>query len=277
MSDDNKARDRIAKLLNMTTANGCTEDEAETALRMAAGIAVREGIDLDSCRAKDAPKIKAKMKAHIQAWKPHQTLCAQAAAELFGIECNAYNLGANGFSFVGREELIEMAEDTMFWLFRQVEELYKIALPKGLSKTERGEFRKTFKAACALRVWERSVRLMNQMRRDDKAAQAATGHNALVVQGHFDQLKAEVDEYWDERFAISPEQQARIDAANQREQDRRNALTPAQREREDRQREREAEKAAKRKPRRERSIPMGSGTQHGFDAGDRVQLRKEVR
>lgn len=275
------AHDKISKLLNMTVENGCTEDEQETALRMAAGIAARKGIDMDACRPKDQAKPKAKSKHFAKEWKPHQALAAQAAGELYGVECNVWNLGAGGIMFVGREELIELAEQTMFWLMGQVEHLYKQALPKGLTQSQRAEFRKTFKAACALRTWQRAEALMRQMRRDQATAQAATGQNALVVQGYFDQLKEEQNEFWNERFEITPEQQARIDAQNQAEEDRRNALTPTERAKEDKKKAaeqaREERKAAKRKGRRERQIPMGSGTNLGYEAGNRIQLRKEIK
>ena len=72
-------RDRIRKLLNMTVANGCTEDEQETALRMASAMAIKAGIELDALRAKDAPKIKVKAKVRGDEMKPHQALCAIAA------------------------------------------------------------------------------------------------------------------------------------------------------------------------------------------------------
>ena len=85
--------DRITKLLNMTTANGCTEDEQETALRMASAMAMKAGIELDSLRAKDAPKAKATARSKSQEFKPHQAYAAAAAAELYGIQCNVYDLG----------------------------------------------------------------------------------------------------------------------------------------------------------------------------------------
>ena len=225
---------KIRKLLNMTVENGCTEDEQETALRMAASLAAREGIELSSLAK--APVKKATTKGHWQEFKPHQALAAHAAAVLYGVECNAYSLGAKGIMFVGREELIELAEETMFWLFRQVEELYKSSLPKGLSQRERAEYRKTFKAACAQRTYERALKVM----RDMKTTGGQTGSTALVVTGYFDQLKAEQVAYWAER-----EQQ----------------LTPEQRKL--------WEKKA-----RSRSIPTGRGTRAGYQAGDHVKLRK---
>jgi hypothetical protein len=101
----------------------------------------------------------------------------------------------------------------------------------------------------------------------------------LVVQGYFDQLKKENQAY----FLPTPEQQARYDEADrlrkEREEARRNALTPLERQAEDKALAREQAKAAKRKgPRlRSRSLPVGNGTNAGFAAGDSVKLRQEVR
>lgn len=276
-----KAIDRIRKLLNMTVENGCTEDEQQTAMGMAAAIAAREGItDFQALGAKtaDSPNRKATAKYKHETLKPHQALAAVAAAELFGIECNVYSLGARGIQFVGREELIEMAEHTMFWLFRQIEELYKRSLPKGLNQRERNEFRKTFKAACAQRTLERARQLMREMKHSDNAAQAATGQNALVVTGHFEQLQDEVNTYWSDYF----------DRANKATEERMSRMTPEQRKREEerqeqyrKEREKREKAEARRRakgvgPREGRSIPTGNGTRAGRAAGDEVKLRKEV-
>lgn len=279
MTDAEKARARIAKLLNMTVENGATEDEQENAMRLAAGIAARLGIDVDSCRAKDAPQPKATAKWKPSPLKPYEAMAAEAAAVLYGVECNAHNLGKNGFGFVGREENIELAEATMLWLIRQVELLYKGHLPRGLSKRDRADFRNSFKDACAERVYHRAIALMAKMRTDERAAQEATGQNALVVQGHFDRLRDEINTYWDERFKPTAAQIARAEAAAERERLWREA-NPEAAAKLDKQKEREAAKAArqaaKRKGRPERSLRYGSGTRSGAAAGDQVSLRQEI-
>lgn len=274
-----KMKARIAKLLNMTVENGCTEDEQESAMRMAAGIAARMGISVDSVTpaGATAAQRKAIRKGLSQEFKIHQVLAAQAAAQLYGCDVYTYSGGKGGLFFIGREENVELTEQTMFWLMRQVELLYKQSLPKGMTQSARAEFRKTFKAACAHRVYQRAVQLMREMRTNEAAAQAGTGQNALVVQGYFDQLKRENDDY----FRPSPEVQARYDEMDRKrkeeEEARRAALTPEQREREDRRRQRELEKAMKRKGPRPRTLPIGNGTSAGTAAGDRVKLRNEVQ
>lgn len=275
-----KARDKISKLLNMTVANGCTEDEQETALRMAAAIATREGIELDSIRARDqtAAQRKATDKTLRQEFKVHQVLAAQAAAELYGVKIMTYNHGKGGIYFVGREENIELTEQTMFWLMRQVELLYKQNLERGLTQKARAEFRKTFKAACAYRVYQRAVELMRDMRTNSSEAIRSTGSTALVVQGYFETLRRENDTFL---YGDPDENRRNSERIQQRERDRRNALTVQQREDEDQEYQRQQKKwekqAAKRKGPRERKLPTGSGTQAGLRAGDSVKLRQEIK
>ena len=278
-----KAKAKIAKLLNMTVENGCSEDEQETAMTMAASIATRLGIDLEAQRQSEptAAQRKAMRKAFNQEFKIHQVLAFQAAAELYGCEVYTYSHGKGGLFFVGREENIELAEQTAFWLMRQVELLYKQHLPRGLSQSVRAQYRKTFKAACAHRVYQRAIQLMRDMRMNDRAAQTATGQNALVVQGYFETLRKENAAFWE----LTPEQKARAEERRLQleaaERSRRAAMTPAERAAEDREIERERKKqeraAARRKGPRARTLPVGVGTNAGLAAGDRVQLRKEVR
>lgn len=270
-----KAQERIKKLLNMTVENGCSEDEQETALRLAAAAATKAGIDLEAIRAEAAkaagappPKRSAKFKSTQDVWKMHQVLAARAAGELYGVDVMEYTNGT--LSFVGREENIELTEQTMMWLMRQVELLYKQNLPKGLSQRDRAQYRKNFKANCAYRVYQRAVELMRNMRYTDAGAQAATGQNALVVQGYFETLKQE-------RLAYYGLDDDSIKARTKREEDRRNALTVEQRAAEDKRIEAYRKKEAKRKGPRGRSIPNGYGASDGRQAGDSVKLRNELK
>jgi hypothetical protein len=277
-----KAKAKITKLLNMTVENGCSEDEQETAMSMAASIATRLGIDLEAQRQAEATPAqrKAVKRAFSQEFKIHQILAFQAAGELYGCEVYSYNGGKGGCFFIGREENVELAEQTAFWLMRQVELLYKQNLPRGLSQTVRAQYRKTFKAACAHRVYQRARTMMMEMRTNETSAQQATGQNALVVQGYFEQLRTENQDYW----KPTPELEARLEANRERhrlaEEARRNALTPVERAEEDREAERRRKKeeraAARRKGPRARSLPTGIGTNAGIAAGDQVQLRREI-
>lgn len=270
MSDD-ALRAKISKMLNMTTANGCTEDEQESAMRMAAGLAARAGIDLSTLKPGESKSTKrsAKSKTVTGEYKVHQVLAAQSAAQLYGVNVYTYGHGKDGLLFVGREELIENTEDTWFWLMRQVELLYKENLPRGLTQRDRAEYRKTFKAACASRVLQRAINLMREMKTNERQAQSATGQNALVVQSYFATLNQEIDEY----FGRGPEDEAR---RKKREEERLAALTSDQRATEDAIAERGFKKMMNRKGPRPRMLPTGSGTDAGVRAGDTIKLRKEV-
>jgi len=92
-----KAKAKINKLLNMTVQNGCSEDEQETAMAMAAGIATRLGIDLEAARQKEATPAqrKAVRKGFNQEFKIHQVLAFQAAGQLYGCEVYTYSGGWN--------------------------------------------------------------------------------------------------------------------------------------------------------------------------------------
>jgi hypothetical protein len=277
-----KAKAKIAKLMNMTVENGCSEDEQETAMAMAAGIATRLGIELSTVTAAGAEptRRKASRKVFNQVWKDHQVLAFQAAGKLYGCDLYTYSGGKGGCYFIGRDENIELAEQTAFWLMRQVELLYKQNLPRGLSQSVRANYRKTFKAACAYRVLQRAQELMYEMRSNNDTAQRTTGSTALVVQDYFKTLAQENADY----YKPTPEQEARYEQQRlereRREQERRNALTVAEREAEDKELERERKKAeraaARRKGPREKSIPWGVGSSAGLAAGDRVKLRREI-
>lgn len=267
---------KLAALLAMTPERGATEDESETAMKLAAALAAKHGIDLASIEG--GKKIKMERKRDRTEMRLHQAYAAQAAAELFGVACELYKEGKEGFVFIGRDENVAMAEETMFWLFRQIEELYKSALPKGLSQKERAEFRRTFKPACALRVRERAIKIVRDMVRSDAGARG-TGHNALTVMGHFETLRREIREL---RYGPEPtaEDKARWakEAAEYCERDRLwREQNPEEAKKRDAEAAREDRRFARRKGPRERTMPIGSGTEAGYVAGDRVELNRKVQ
>lgn len=271
-----KTKERIAKLLNMTVENGCSEDEAANAMRMAAGLATKIGIELDAVRPAGAPKPKIVEKRKYTLMKVYESFCAEAAAVLYGVDCYAPNYGKHGWWFTGREENVELAEQTMLWLVHQVEQLYKQALPRGLSKRDRANFRGSFKDACGERLYQRALILMRDMKTKDSAAQESTGSNALVVAGYFETLRNEIKEFEDEKYW------APIRAAEAKRQEERTALLASMSEAdrvkflEKEQKEKEKAAAKPYKAPRTRNPKRGSGTQAGWEAGNRVQLRREI-
>ena len=84
-------------------------------------------------------------------------MTAQAAGFFYGCKVLFWRSGKHGFAFIGRPDNTDAAEMTMMWLTQQIKELYKANLPKGLTQPQRQEFRKTFKVACAHRVYLRAA------------------------------------------------------------------------------------------------------------------------
>lgn len=278
-------KEKLAKLLALANDKRGSEDEADTAMRMAAALAAKHGIDLKSVEGGNTKQVKIVAQRVRDEMTFTQYYAAHAAAKLMGVRCNTYDKGKRGFDFTGRDELVDNASDLMLWLLNQIDNIYRVHLARGLSQRERAEFRKTFKPACAKRVYERAEKLIDEMKSNDVAAQA-TGHNALVVKGYFDTLRDEIvahDREEAKRWELSPEekeahrlqheareakhQQWRLDNPKEAAaQDRREATEQRRWER----------RQNKMKGPRERQMPKGSGTQVGYSAGDRVKLRKEI-
>jgi hypothetical protein len=230
MSTAEDIKRKIKALLNKTIENGCTEDEAESAMRMAMGLMARHGIE-QSQLGGETPKAKRGTR-QTQAFRKHQTMLAMAAASLYGCKVVLYDRGKSGLEFIGRPENIDAAETTFFFLLSQVEHLYKVNLPRGLTQKLRAEYRASFKENCAYRVHQRAAELMRKVQNDAATAQATTGSTALVVQDHFKTLLTEADQ-------ILKEMGTRV-------------LKPL-------------------------SIKQGYGAGDGRTAGDKVQLRRELR
>lgn len=188
---DQNIKERIRKLYALANDKAATEDEAATAMRMASGLMAKHGIALsdiggEPSKAKKGSKLTEK-------FDQYEVWLANAAGHLFGCRCITLDGGKQGLYFIGRPDNIEAAEQTLMFLTRQVEAFYKQALRPGLTQKARSEFRRTFKVAAASRVQHRVVDLVREMQSSDAAAKGATGSNALVVKGYFDQMFSEAD------------------------------------------------------------------------------------
>ncbi len=182
--------ERIRKLLSLAADKGATEDEAATAMRMATSLMAKHGIEvtLGDDRDKKTARIGQRM---AKAFKSYEIILAQAASQLYGTTFLMYDRGKQGIVFAGREDNIQATEITLLWLINQLEALYKIALPRGLTQPVRAEFRRTFKDACAVRVRSRAYKMVEDMKTNNQVAQSATGGTALVVADHFTRLVEE--------------------------------------------------------------------------------------
>lgn len=88
------------------------------------------------------------------------------------------------FKLVGTSVNCQIAHALLMFLAEQVESMYKMYLPKGMSKSDRANYRKDFKRNCAARIMQRC--------KDFKFQSPTTG-TALVLMSS--QLEKEVEEF----------------------------------------------------------------------------------
>ena len=189
---DEKILDKIRKL--MALGQSPNENEAQRALELASSMMLRHGISEDQIGVLHVKKASAgDVKTQTYRW--HGFL-ARAAANLYFCRIVEYR-EVKQFRFVGREENTKAAEDTFEFLVSQVEGLYKVNLPKGMSVSARAEYRRTFKDACSHRVWVRAFQFVQSLQEDKKAVET-TGSTALVVTSHIDTLMKEIDDFFGE-------------------------------------------------------------------------------
>lgn len=200
MADD-KIRDKIRALLAKTRpGSGATEEEAATAMNLAAAMMMKYGIQvaLDDLEHEPAGWSGATERNDYLKW---HLFCAEAASYLYHVKPFVWN-GRDGyaFEFIGRPEHTDAAKQTFLWLVDQVEALYKQNLPRGLSKSLRAELRRTFKLACAARIRGRAWRMMEELTSKDTVAIASTGSTALVVKSFAVAMLNEAQEAMDAKF-----------------------------------------------------------------------------
>lgn len=192
MTADITVINKIKKLLAVAQAgSGATESEAMTAAQMASMLMLKHNIEVQlDADADEEGSVKGEwQRGYDEIW--HRT-CASAAGYLYYCRPLIYaRIGV--IEFVGRRDNIEACNATLAFFTAEVERLYKLNLPRGMSKIDRANYRATFKASCALRIAARCWAIMQSLRNDDAKAIAATGSKALVVVETIDKLLAEAD------------------------------------------------------------------------------------
>lgn len=192
---DNNIKEKIKKLLNLGNNAGATEAEAERAMEMASALMLKYNITIEVDADTDQIKVMQSgiaMEGFSEAW--HTTL-ASAAATLYA--CKVIRYPNYGVRFVGRADSIDATEQTYRYLIEQVETQYKLNLPRGMTKSDRAEYRRTFKFACSQRVWTRAQKIMEQFRNNDAKALEYTGSRALVIVASIDKQLKECQEFMD--------------------------------------------------------------------------------
>lgn len=184
--DTQSIKDKIRKLLAVGNAeSGATEEESETAMRMAAMLMARHGIASD---ALGGEKPKARLgELRRERFYPFKVYTAQAAGILYGCQVLLYDRGAKGLRFIGRSDNLDAADETYAWFLVQMEALYKSVRPDYLHGQALATWRGTFQVACALRVYARAKEAIVELQKPSNN----TGSTALVVVDYFKTLQSE--------------------------------------------------------------------------------------
>lgn len=167
--DDIKAR--IRKLLAL--GQSPNEHEAAIAMTKAAELMMRHNLteqDVTERKVGYGDSIDTNQKRYRQ-------IVANAIAHVCGCVAVYRSRDQRLFQFVGKEMNVVTAQAMYAFIVDQLEGLYKQFLPKGMSKRERGEYRKQFKLTCSIRIAHRLFAIDAQV----NPAGAEAGKNALVV------------------------------------------------------------------------------------------------
>lgn len=188
--------EKIKKLMALATNSGATESEATTALEMASALMMKHNIDnSDLIEKPDMGLKRVQFPDFDDNW---HGWVSSAVGQLNTVKPIYYGQGT--FAFIGRVDSIECAALMFPWIVDQIEKLYKRDLPKGLTKSARANFRRTYKQGVAMRVCQRVNEIMQAMKTDDAKAQASTGTTALVVVQTIQQQLSEIEEWMAKNF-----------------------------------------------------------------------------
>lgn len=180
-------QDKIRKLLALAQGQA-NEHESARALELASRLMMQHGIDAASL---DKPTIGESGWIDVTDSRWIMPI-AEGIGKLYGVMAvgRGKHSGWNHFRFIGREDNREAAYETMSFVILQVEQAYKIALPKGLAQRERAQFRRDFKLSAAIRIQRRCHDIVATQ--IDEKRETGT---ALLVLDHRKQLQIELEDY----------------------------------------------------------------------------------
>lgn len=191
--------DKIKKLMALADKNsGATEAEMETALAMAQALMMKHAIDEDAIADKPAPGvIEKKLDGEFRPWMSALAMAAGALNMTKTLESKWSGRNRTSFYFVGRPEGIEASELLFQQLIKEVNRLFKLnmGVKLGLSMDDRRVYRENFKFGCAVRIYNRVQRMLEELRNDNLKAIEKTGSTALVVSSTMDQRLGEINDW----------------------------------------------------------------------------------
>lgn len=190
----NPIHEKINNLLKMAEgkANG---PEAKAAMAMASKLMMKHGIEEADINRGDAKaKIIESDKYSIKVVWHHFII--QGVANLYGVRTLSHPKMKHAW-FIGRPVNVQAAEDTLVYILLQIEQLYKDAMPKGMTQQQRARYRKDFKNAAALEVHTKCHEIVMEQ---SQANTESTDCTALVITEHRSVLNQEAADHIAETY-----------------------------------------------------------------------------
>lgn len=174
---------KIQHLLELAN-NNPSEDEAANAMDMARKLMMKYNIQLRDLGTVSSVSYG---EAHTLD-RDYFKILGEAVRIMTGVSMVYFR--DETFKMAGTRVNVQIAHKLLMFLAEQVESLYKIYLPKGMSKRERAQYRKDFKRACAIRIRDRC----NHARFHDNPV---TGRELIVIQN---ELEKEVEAFLEQQL-----------------------------------------------------------------------------
>lgn len=181
--------DKIRKLLALSS-NNPNQEEAARAMEKAQALMLKHGIE-QSELGEQKPGIVYGEKHEFNDW---EQFVASAAAEVSGTRPLFWRQ-AGYMKFLGREDNVKASAMMYHFLCDQIEKLYKISLPKGMTQKERAMYRKSFKLGAAHIVYQRAAEIAKNAH--------VEGMSTALVCLHMETLKNEVDDFISENVNLA--------------------------------------------------------------------------
>lgn len=173
--------DKIRKLLALAS-NNPNEEEAAVAMAKAQELMIKHGIEQDQLVEKK-PGVVYGEKVEFDKWE--EWACGAASA-VCGTKALFYR-SEGYFKFIGRPDNIQASAMLYLFICDQIEKLYKISLPKGMTQKERAMYRKSFKYAAASAVLRKA--------REIEQNTTIPGTSTELVVLHNQTLKDEIEDF----------------------------------------------------------------------------------
>jgi hypothetical protein len=194
MTTNESITEKIRKLLAIADkSSGATENEMMVAMEMAQMLMIKHAIDENALARPVVPGIK-----RVDSPDEYDLWAIDLAGSAARLNLAKMVYTRHGsevtFQYIGRPEAIVASQAMTTQLVREVERLYKLNLPRGLTKSARAEYRRNFKFAASVRIGQRIDQMVLRMKTDGAYA-ARTGSTALVVSSTIDQRLREIEEW----------------------------------------------------------------------------------